>query len=1019
MKQVLTKNKIAKAIRNVLIYGGPIAMLSVANQSAYAAENTDDSGEAPEVIQVTGNRATMNRSLNEKKNTIAVVDAIAAADFGDLPGLSLSDVIENIPGASGHREKGSQNEISLRGLGSFLGYATFNGRSITNAGPNRAVNFKKFPSELVDKVVIYKTQQADLVEGAVSGLIDVSSLKPVAYGKEQTIVEVTGVYNDGANNIKGESPYGKEFLFSTVNSFEVGEGDLGFSLGVTYSDSANPEEIYTTSSNLNLCGLRNADGTEIGGTVNCDSDPNRGGSAHSIHKTLDKAESTAAINQYDPTSLFMMPSSFAYRTIEDDDERKSIVSAIQYTPNEFWDFNADVVYSELEYLEQRHELALSDVRYGQTDHIMNDEHALVYFKGSSKAQLVGERRSQYDEYTGWGLKASYTPNADLKVDLDLSYSNSYRERIRHLARYETKNQQTFTWDRRDTLVPNLSFNDASGNAYWEAGFDSATAFDPSSLDSLDPTIDTIRYYRDLEERDDTIYAARLDLDYNVGGSFIDSVKFGVRYSEETMLVDEDAKWAKALVPTDTQPEEFKSTDSSAGLADDLEEALATDVKNNCLSEFNNKDYFGDVSGGNPVNGFLIMDAECGIAQIYDRDEADPTQRTFSDIGNLAERESPGDVDAQENILAAYAMANFRSELGSLPIEGNFGVRAVRTETTSLGWNNGLVLSRGEDGSYTVGVASEVDSTPIVTEADNLRFLPSANITFHLNQDLMLRLGAFRAMSRVALQDMSSGRVINFNNSDNEGQTVQNINEIPSLAGDIIGGNPYVAPMMSWNGDVSLEWYPSQDAYLSFAYYWKEFDAVFRSSKIYENFDVAIPDGTTATFSLPVLINDVEDKSSVIQGFELSAQKHFSELPAPFDGLGVKAAYNYSDSDYQREDPNFSGLLEPSNMWGNSKETASASVYWDFDKLSLRLLYKYRSKYYQPSNLFDTRSNRYVDDAEYFDFSGKYKINKVFSVSLKMLNLLNEPKVQVRGVDSSISEVSSTGTKVFLSVAAKF
>jgi len=43
-----------------------------------------------EVIEVHGMRGIMTRSLNEKKNTVAIVDAVAASDFGDLPGLSMS-----------------------------------------------------------------------------------------------------------------------------------------------------------------------------------------------------------------------------------------------------------------------------------------------------------------------------------------------------------------------------------------------------------------------------------------------------------------------------------------------------------------------------------------------------------------------------------------------------------------------------------------------------------------------------------------------------------------------------------------------------------------------------------------------------------------------------------------------------------------------------------------------------------------------------------------------------------------
>jgi hypothetical protein len=154
-----------------------------------------------EIIKVGGLRGAMSRSLNENKNTTAITDGIAAVDFGVLPGLSVSNLIENISAATGHRLKGSQNEISIRGLGSYWGYSTFNGRNIINAGPSRAVNFKKCPSELVDKRVIDKSQQANLVEGGTSGTIDVSSLKPVDFGKSQTTVEASGVchsYDDKA-----------------------------------------------------------------------------------------------------------------------------------------------------------------------------------------------------------------------------------------------------------------------------------------------------------------------------------------------------------------------------------------------------------------------------------------------------------------------------------------------------------------------------------------------------------------------------------------------------------------------------------------------------------------------------------------------------------------------------------------------------------------------------------------------------------------------------------------------------
>ena len=74
-------------------------------------------------------------------------------------------------------------EISIRGLGPFLSATTFNGREATNGSGDRSVNFSQFPSELMNKLAIYKTQDASLIEGGVAGLISLETLKPLEYGK--------------------------------------------------------------------------------------------------------------------------------------------------------------------------------------------------------------------------------------------------------------------------------------------------------------------------------------------------------------------------------------------------------------------------------------------------------------------------------------------------------------------------------------------------------------------------------------------------------------------------------------------------------------------------------------------------------------------------------------------------------------------------------------------------------------------------------------------------------------------
>jgi len=97
--------------------------------------------------------------------------------IGALPDNSVGDTLERITGVTADRFKGNANELSVRGLGPTLSFSTFNGREVSTAGPDRSVAFQQFPSELVNGVLVYKTQQADFAEGGIAGVIDLRSIR--------------------------------------------------------------------------------------------------------------------------------------------------------------------------------------------------------------------------------------------------------------------------------------------------------------------------------------------------------------------------------------------------------------------------------------------------------------------------------------------------------------------------------------------------------------------------------------------------------------------------------------------------------------------------------------------------------------------------------------------------------------------------------------------------------------------------------------------------------------------------
>jgi iron complex outermembrane receptor protein len=188
-----------------------VALLSVsAGVSAQQAEK-------PQEVVVTGIRASLQQSINQKRNAESLVEVITAEDVGKMPDKNVADSLQRIPGVNvataGGTEGGfgENDRVSLRGTPSALTLTTFNGHSISSgdwyaaniAGGGRSVSYSLFPSELIGRVTVYKTAQADLVEGGAAGSVDIESRKPLEFKQKLTAIgSLQGVNSSlaGKNN---------------------------------------------------------------------------------------------------------------------------------------------------------------------------------------------------------------------------------------------------------------------------------------------------------------------------------------------------------------------------------------------------------------------------------------------------------------------------------------------------------------------------------------------------------------------------------------------------------------------------------------------------------------------------------------------------------------------------------------------------------------------------------------------------------------------------------------------------
>lgn len=220
-----------------------------------------------DTIVVTGTRQIIQDAIALKREATTVVDGLSADEIGDLPALSIGEALEQIASVGSQREGSGATEVSIRGLGPFLGSTVIDGREATNGSGDRSVNFSQFPSELFNKLEVYKTQEASFIEGGVAGQISLSTLKPLDYGKQRLQVQAKGTIGvDNLDIAERDIGIGYRLTGSYVDQWEGAFGDFGISIGGQIRRQANPEQEARSSSTFDACVISGLDGSSCDGS---------------------------------------------------------------------------------------------------------------------------------------------------------------------------------------------------------------------------------------------------------------------------------------------------------------------------------------------------------------------------------------------------------------------------------------------------------------------------------------------------------------------------------------------------------------------------------------------------------------------------------------------------------------------------------------------------------------------------------------------------------------------------------
>ncbi|MBB1426540.1 TonB-dependent receptor [Shewanella frigidimarina] len=453
-----------------------------ASMSAYAADDvntTETAEENIEVIQVTGIRRSLQESQSLKMSSSSIVEAISAEDIGKLPDVSIAESLARLPGVSAQRLDGRANVISIRGLGPDFTTATLNGREQASVNDNRGVEFDQYPSELLNRVVVYKTPDASVMAQAIGGTVDMQTISPLTHGEQTIAMSLRGEMNDLGSLNSGSSDTGYRGSVSYIDQFA--DDTIGIALGYARMMSPNQEERWQA----------------WGYPENDAGDSVLGGAKPFVRSSELERDGILAVFEYAPNEKFTSVVDIYYTKFTDDQRLRGIEIPAA------WGTNGGVTATTTD-----DGLVTQGTINGAEVVIRNDVN----------------KRDAESLSIGWNNK--FTINDNWSVEADIALSKAERTDI---------GMESYTGTGRGTgvgAVDDLGFN-YNGNGGYNFTHDLNYA-DPNVIKLGDPLgwgsplgANTQDGFINKPEIDDELKSFRLSAEYVFDDGAVRSVEFGV------------------------------------------------------------------------------------------------------------------------------------------------------------------------------------------------------------------------------------------------------------------------------------------------------------------------------------------------------------------------------------------------------------------------------------------------------------------------------------------------------------
>jgi TonB-dependent receptor len=1032
--------------------------------SAFApgAMAAEAAAEEVEVIEVTGIRGSLIRSMDVKRENSGIVDAISAEDMGKFPDTNLAESLQRITGVSIDRRNGEGFQVTVRGFGPEFNQVTLNDRAMPNAQLNetgglntsRAFDMSNIASEGVAGVTVFKSARADKVSGGIGATVDLQTVKPF-----QTAGGFVG--SIGAKAVHDTTNETGSDVTPELSGLVSWSNDM---FGISVSASHQERDSGRSGALTN-----NGWGVATGAWTGTDF----------LSKATSKlpTDDLVIVNEPDIGQQTNIPVGVNYNHLDAQRTRDNAQVTLQLRP-------IDSLVATLDYT------------YAKQETELNRNEMSFWFGGNTFPVSAVEFEDENGVATPIYYLAENTPDytsRDVAFGQQGGHIENTLDSIGLNLEWEINDSFVMTADFHSSEAKALPGGNGPGGNWWSTGLGAqgvnVQGFDnsgdlpllvgvwddrtngggnvPGAIDAGDisSTVTQINYDRIVNE----IEQAKVDFEWALNDEI--GIDFGLEsrsmeFTSKSSFRQETMKggWGAS------NPGEFETAPGSGEYY---------------IEPINFADFFDGYRTGMSSEAQAFFESAYGgeggaLTNISHGFAGDAAQLGAISFANQGLTFEPSDVDnvnrtISEDITSAYAQIDFSGEAGDVYYNILAGVRYEYTEVNSSARVAATRVEWQGDNDFLPVGGSAADAPLVTADASYDHLLPSISITIEPVEDVNVRAAWSKTIARTNYANLQQG-------ISGVGGPVGGPTILGGTNGGATNGNVGIKPVESNNFDLSVEWYYADASYASIGFFDKRVPN-FIGNQVVET----IADNTRDVTNGPRAQAAIDALNS--QGIAVDPSNLFQMVASMDDGQG--GCINTNDANLCGQDYN-AAEYEGLNGWENSvdlvaldedplsvldantvvnandaqiygwefavqhffgesgfgvqanatlvsgdvaydvtetgnapqfavtglSDTANFAFIYDNDDLQARITYNWRDKFLNATNVGQNEP-QYTEEYAQIDFSVGYNITEDWSVSFEGLNITDEDIRQVGRASAQIRDLQIYGARYALSTRYTF